>query len=206
MVLRSIYEAVKGARKTRITYKLTEVSKFAFEIDAVVSLNHTKNGRATNFPVEEGFDINDHVILEPETITLSGIMSDFPLTLFGISNPFAFPKEDSIKQRTYDIFKEIRDKRILVTIETDLEKYENMYIENMSFPRNAQTQNTLVFDVSMKKLIIVSSEATTIPDDRFTESSKDKGVADKPKGKVAKVQPSEEASSIFVKIADKIKD
>ena len=49
------------------------------ELDASLSESHSMNATVTEYPVEEGADIADHIRRQPDTITISGIVSDTPL-------------------------------------------------------------------------------------------------------------------------------
>lgn len=49
------------------------------QLDAVVSEEHTRTATVTKFPIEGGGTINDHVILAPPDLSITGIISDTPL-------------------------------------------------------------------------------------------------------------------------------
>lgn len=47
------------------------------ELDAVVSEGHQSDLRVTENPVESGAQIADHAVLEPKTVTITGVMVDY---------------------------------------------------------------------------------------------------------------------------------
>lgn len=49
------------------------------QFDACLQENHQYSSTPTAFPVEDGSIISDHVILNPVTLTLTGVVSDNPL-------------------------------------------------------------------------------------------------------------------------------
>jgi len=51
------------------------------EVEVTIEENHDYTNTVTKYPVEEGFDISDHIHQEPEAITVSGVFSDTPLPL-----------------------------------------------------------------------------------------------------------------------------
>jgi len=71
-----------GSRDTG--FKKSGLTAFAFEIDAILSENHLMRSLVTSSPVEDGATIADHIILQPEEISIRGIVSNTPVKLFGI--------------------------------------------------------------------------------------------------------------------------
>jgi len=160
-----------------ITYNITDVSKYKFLIDVTLNLTHNNSCEVTDFPIEDGSSISDHVINKPRTISLTGIVSDYKYQLFPISFPFS--TDDKPSKKVYDIFQEIFQKKFLVEIDTGLEVYNNMIIESMSFPRSAETQEALEFTINLKELVFVNSELTEVPDEFYKEDVKSKATSKK---------------------------
>lgn len=113
------------------------------ELDVTLSENHTFNSRATNFPIETGGDITDHIINDPDILNLSGIVSDTPLGMF------------SFFTRSIDAFNrlvEIHDRREPVTVVTGLKVYNNMVMTVLDVPRNIQTGQSLTFNITLQSI------------------------------------------------------
>jgi len=68
-----------------------------------------------------------------------------------------------VVKTAYDIFKNIYLYKIPVEIETGLDVYKNMVMENLSLPRNKDTVRSLPFTASFRQIVFVSSETVTIP-------------------------------------------
>jgi len=49
------------------------------ELDATVRESHEYTNTLTEFPVEKGFNINDHVIRQPEKLTIEGFITNTPI-------------------------------------------------------------------------------------------------------------------------------
>ena len=160
-----------------ITYQLTGVSKYKFAIDLCVRLTHSNSATVTDNPIEDGSSINDHVINQPRVVTLTGLVSDYKYQLFPFNFPFA--TQDKPSKKVYDIFQDIYKNKRLIEIDTGLEVYENMIIESMSFPRTSDTQESLEFSLTMKEIIIVSSELTEVPDEFYKDDVKSKATTKK---------------------------
>ena len=129
-----------------------------YEIDVFTNEEHTFDSMITSDPVEDGSDTTDNIKQIPETITLTGIVSD---------TPFGVLESDRVEgqvhsQTALDILKAVRDLREPVTIETSLGTYTDMGMSKLSIPRNVGIGDSLQFSATFKKLRIVSTERTTV--------------------------------------------
>lgn len=112
-------------------------------LDAVLSEDHLYNSRVTNFPVEDGRIISDHIINEPETVQITGVVSDTPISFFA-------PFNASIN--AFQRLVEIHDRRELITIVTGIKVYTNMAITSLQVPRNALSGQSLTFTMNFQKV------------------------------------------------------
>ena len=132
-----------------------------YEIDVTTDETHTFDSMVTTSPVESGSDITDNVKLSPDSVTLTGIVSDTP---FG---QLAERRANEEVSKTYSTFAlelllEIREKREPVTVETTIRKYENMVLESLSVPVNVRTGDSLQFTATFRRIRIVSTERSTV--------------------------------------------
>ena len=131
-------------------------------IDAVISEDHIYNSRVTSYPVEDGKIISDHIINEPETLQISGMVSDTPLSFITpFSNPFSVANSPSVN--AFQRLVEIHNRRELITVITGIKVYENMAITALQVPRNLQSGQSLTFTMDFQKVVTDSSV-------RFTEN------------------------------------
>ena len=49
------------------------------QLDASIKENHQRESPPTEFPIEDGTSISDHIVIKPFTLELTGIISDTPL-------------------------------------------------------------------------------------------------------------------------------
>lgn len=118
------------------------------ELDVTLTENHTFNSRATNFPVETGGDVTDHIINDPDILTLSGIVSDTPLNIF------------SFFTRSIDAFNrlvDLHERRVPVTVVTGLKVYQNMVMTTLDVPRNINTGQSLTFNIVLQNIRLDST-------------------------------------------------
>lgn len=114
-------------------------------LDAVLSEDHSYNNRVTNFPVEDGTFVSDHVITEPLTVRISGVVSDTPLNIFSGFN------------RSVDSFNRLVrlvENKEIITVVTGIKVYTSMVITSLNVPRAVESGQSLTFNIELQKLII----------------------------------------------------
>jgi hypothetical protein len=162
---------------------LDSVWELAF--DATLSEQGEFQNRITSYPVESGSNISDHVIHEPEEVTLEGLVSKASLNYLGIAAPnisqgtvlaperssdpvfYAYLKLLEFAGFSYPV--SLPDGQIieapktlpLVDILTEFRFYTGMALQRLSVPRKAETGDALVFTVSFKKVRQVSVQEVT---------------------------------------------
>lgn len=141
MVLAVLYGKNKYA-KTVVQSNFGSVS-----FDTVTLEEHKYQARATAYPVEYGqgqLIISDHILKEPETVNISGIVSDTPLNLFP-----SFNRSVAAFNQLVELF----NRRLPVTLVTGIKVYTNMAIVVLDVPRNMKTGQTLTFNIEFQKII-----------------------------------------------------
>lgn len=117
-------------------------------LDATLSEEHAYISRVTNYPVEDGRIISDHIINEPETLQITGIVSDTPLSIL---SPF---------NRSTDAFNRlvrIHTNRERITVVTGIKVYTNMVMTSLQVPRNVNTGQSLTFVIELQKIFLDTS-------------------------------------------------
>lgn len=112
--------------------------------DTTVMEEHKFSSRITNYPIENGTIISDHIINDPDSISLSGIVSDTPINILASSN------------RSIDAFNKLVDlhrKREVFDVVTGIRVYRNMAITTLNIPRNIKTGQSLTFNIELQRII-----------------------------------------------------
>lgn len=133
-------------------------------LDATLTEDHQYNARATSYPIETGGDITDHIINEPETLNITGIVTDTPLSLLSSFN------------RSVDAFNRlinIYQNKQLITVVTGIKVYTNMCITSLQVPRNVQTGQSLTFVIEMQKIFLDNSVRLTLNENNPFYKDKD---------------------------------
>lgn len=149
--------------------------------DAVESENHQMTAEATQYEIEDGSDISDHIINRGKLLTIEGIISDDPITIlqtgllsrtvssltpgflksklsYGLGGDKSKPSKEA-----FDQLEKIYDNKIPVIIITGLKKYDNMILEDLNIPRTSQTVRSLRFTATFRQIRIVSTVMVAAP-------------------------------------------
>lgn len=116
--------------------------------DTVTVEDHQYSAIATAFPTEFGPIISDHILREPEIVNITGIVSDTPLTIFPSPNRSV---------TAFNKLVELYERRQIITLITGIKVYQNMCITKLNVPRTIRTGQTLTFDLTFQKILLVDS-------------------------------------------------
>lgn len=127
-------------------YAKTQVGAIA--LDATLSEDHQYSARVTNFPVENGLIVSDHIINDPIKLTVVGLVSDTPLNILLGSN------------RSVDAFNrliQIFQKKEIITVITGVKVYQNMVLTALNVPRGVESGQSLTFNMQFQRIILDAS-------------------------------------------------
>ena len=118
----------------------------AVELDASIDEKHVSANKVTQFPVESGVDITDHVRQEPDRVTIRGIVTDHPIghRWYG-----------SIAGRGVDAYGKalyMLAEAQLVTVVTSLNTYQDMVIESLEVPRDAKRGHAVEMTLNLREI------------------------------------------------------
>lgn len=130
----------------------------AIEFDASISEQHEGDAEITQFPVEVGADISDHIRPQPERITINGIISNSPLQLGADLSLSPTRAEEG-----YKLLRKMKNSGELVDIVTSLREYKSMGIEGLSVSRDVTTGNVVNATVSLKEVLTAESKEAPAP-------------------------------------------
>jgi hypothetical protein len=136
----------------------------AIEMDASIEENHVHENEITQFPVEEGVDIADHVRRQPDRVTIRGIVTDHPINLGG-----AALSPDRSLDAYYNVVVMINE-ATLITVVTSLREYENMMVESMEVPRTNRLGNAVEMSLSLREVLTTQVDVAAATTDKGTQN------------------------------------
>ena len=138
------------------------------ELDAAIHETHEYTNTVTDFPVEKGFSISDHVFKVPEKLTMEGFVTNSPIP-YSVSNiPAIYTSGDRVNTsfeilldlagydysgQDFTIFKTVK-MPVILRVVTGLRVYSNMIITHLSFPRDITTGESLRFTCELRRIIV----------------------------------------------------
>lgn len=130
-------------------------------LDVTISENHNYSSDITQYPIEGGGNIADHIINKPVNLTVVGFITNSPVKIFGgilerlSSNRALIPNR---VQSAFTLLTDMREIKETFTIVTGLKVYIGMFFKTLSFPRNQGTGDTLRFTATMTRLTTAVSK------------------------------------------------
>lgn len=152
-------------------------------LDATISENQNYSNRITEFPIEDGSTITDHIMQEPEELTIEGFVTDTPTKILGgISSAGSL---ENSSDRSYEAFVKLLEiagykypgsldgllwnksdaakldlettSPMIVEVVAGFRVFKNMAISKLSIPRKPDTGDALYFTATFKKVKIIDS-------------------------------------------------
>jgi hypothetical protein len=138
-----------------------------YAIDASITEEHSLEAEITEYPIEGGGTISDHRRKLPRSVTMEIIVSDTPLgdvarvreleDQSGLSESGALPSEEA-----FAFFEQIHEDSTLCEVVTNLRTYQNMLLESIAVPDDAETGAAFVATVTFREALIVENRRTYV--------------------------------------------
>lgn len=172
--------------KTKVQF--IQNNKTVITLDASISEAHSRASTPTEFPVENGMVVSDHILIKPFTLEITGIISDNPIggiqgllteaattltsallptkALTAVSGAVslmsAIAKSKSPSAAAYVNLLSLQQNGQPMDVITSLYRYSNMWISNISVPRDAASGKILLFTIQLKQLLLVSPQSVNV--------------------------------------------
>lgn len=163
-----------------------------FSLDCSITEKHSRESPPTEFEIENGQTVSDHIIIKPFALKIQGLITDTPLSALqglivagaGLASSLALSKNPGVLTKAtaglalspalsglfdssksvaaYQTLIQLQNLKLPLTVITSLFRYNNMFIRSLSAPRDNKTGKTLVFDLDLIQLLLVSPLAVNI--------------------------------------------
>jgi hypothetical protein len=145
----------------------SETQTYMFVFDAIMRASHRINAEITQHPVQTGYNITDHVIMQPMTLTLEVAMSDAisMYTLPGFSPMWGNNPSKSVA--AFLQMKLFMKERQVMTVNTRLYTYDNMVLREISVEDSPKTYFGGLAMVLTFQEIIVADIAAQVQSQRI---------------------------------------
>lgn len=134
------------------------------ELDALLTENTSLRSQITEYPVEDGSVISDHITQEAEILSIEGVITGAG-TLFNI----AAGKAKLIAAK--ETLRQLHKVRTLLTITTGIDIYTDFAIESCEINRTADGGEKFDVSLTLKKIKKVTLRTADIPPEKTSGSA-----------------------------------
>jgi hypothetical protein len=137
-----------------------------FIVDAFLAEHYQFSNSVTDIPVEEGSNINDHIVEDQDVISVEAFIGNTAFEVItadgnSVSNLQA-PDRMARVQQAYQELKKLTKAKKALDVVLGLETFTNMAITIFNIDREAETGANLPFTMEFRKLKIVHSDTAKI--------------------------------------------
>lgn len=129
------------------------------EFDALIDSTETYDAEVPEYSIETGFSVSDTIALKPETLNMTLLLSNRPVTWKNRLGGGEGRVEDVVKR-----LEELYFKRQLITVTTSSKTYTDMAITSISIPKSRDMLDAMEIPISLKKVRTTETKTITIPD------------------------------------------
>lgn len=140
----------------------------AIEIAAAIEEVLTDSLEITEHPVETGAAITDHAFKKPQEVALTCGWSNSSLleaprpTVAAVFSNGSMTRADYVSG-VYSLLLALQESRVPFDVFTTKRQYQNMLITGLSVTTDAKTSEALMVQATLRQVIIVRTQATTLP-------------------------------------------
>ncbi len=120
----------------------------SLELDAVLEEQHNYDSEVTEYPIESGESISDHVTLNPIRLTMRAFITQTPIQLLNLNTILG----NDLIQTALDKLIEIRNNKDVIDVVSGLKVYSDMIMYRLSIPRDRRTGQSLQFSAEFKQI------------------------------------------------------
>ncbi len=135
--------------------KLQPLSINGIEFDALISENKTYSSEVPDYAVESGYSVSDNISIRPMELEITGHLTNTPVTWASHGTG----RVEAVVTQLENLY----HSKQLVTVVTSTDVYSDMAIMSLTVPKDENNKTSRDIRMSLKKVSIVSAQATAIP-------------------------------------------
>ena len=135
------------------------VSIDGIEFDALIDESKTYDADVPAYPVEQGFEVSDTIILKPLILSMTLYLTNTPVTWRA--------RHGSSPSRVLDVLKQLEAlyfSKQPVTVVTSERTYTNMAIQSFELKKSLETGSSREIPITFQEIRVTEMAMTTIPD------------------------------------------
>jgi len=173
---------------TRTEIKSPDSGLAVLTIDATLSSTHSAGAQLTKRELEDGAEVNDHMVTSPEGVVIKGVISETPLDLFTSLSGSAIGAAASLVSssaggalasgilggallgavnggrtvNSFEIMVQLQQKRIKFDLVTGLKNYKDMILTSVVAERSSAIGKAIQFTAVIEKVNFVTSQLISL--------------------------------------------
>ena len=124
----------------------------SIEMDASINEEHDYDTLVSTNPTEDGVEHADNIVLLPVKLSMTARVSD--ASMIPLVPSFGSKSIDA-----YNALVELQQSKKLVSVDTGIHAYVNMFVKRISIPRTSSDGNSIRFELEMWELLIVGDNS-----------------------------------------------
>jgi hypothetical protein len=133
-------------------------TEYGYFFDAFLKESHTGSVKITEHPVQSGANISDHAYNLPDKLTIEILVSDSMDCV--VTNQFSEASTKSVS--AYKTLRELKEKRMPLSVRTRLHNYKDMLIESMSVNDDYKSVSSMRCTVMLRQIIMAEVNAQAV--------------------------------------------
>lgn len=147
-----------GNQTNTFNFQTLFIGDTIYVFDATFVAKHSRRLRATERPIQSGFNVADSAVLQQPIVTLEIGMSD---TMDEFTAGM-WQGNQSKSISAFDTLVRLMDDRVLLTLNTWLKSYQNMLLINVDPTEDKKSRFGLRATLTFKQMLLVTVASTTL--------------------------------------------
>lgn len=134
---------------------------FSLDLDVTQDEVHEWSNDVTQFPVEIGAQITDHIQPMPDKINITGMISNSAIGEVALNK---IKNGDDLVQTAFELLRKLMDDRVLVTVYTRYKVYTDMALKSCNIPADSSIGDAISFKLEFVNVRLVNTQTVDVPD------------------------------------------
>ena len=134
----------------------TQIIQLYGTTDAILNENHQLQASSSDYPIETGATITDHIYIKPKGLTITAYVSSILIQEYSTMSSNARDTE------AFARFVYLQASRTLLSVVTTLYTYDNMHITSLTSPKDSGVgNNNAVFNITLREILLTQTATTS---------------------------------------------
>ena len=134
------------------------VSVAGIEFDAILDIKETHSSTVPQYPIDEGYSVQDNVALDPMSLTMTLYVTATPVTWLSRHGS----GEGRVRQIWNQLFG-MYSQKMPITVITPDASYSNMIIKGITYKKSSETGYAAEIPIEFSQVTVTSARTAAVP-------------------------------------------